>query len=164
MDKKITCPHCGKDTGIHRSPGLTVDIIINLFQDDQFRGIVLIERKNYPQGWALPGGYVDYGETTEDAAIREAWEETSLDVQLIDILGVYSDPGRDDRQHNVSVVYIAEATGEPKAADDAKTVKLFFPPDFPDKLCFDHDEILEDYMEWADSLIPIDEEEEQGFF
>ena len=128
-----------------RNPFPTVDIIIELI-DRPNRPIVLIERKHPPLGWAIPGGFVDYGETVEATAIREAKEETSLDVQLVDLLGIYSAPDRDPRHHTMSAVYIATATGEPQAADDAKNLALFEPWQLPSNLCFDHDKILQDYL------------------
>ena len=106
---------------------------------------MLIERQNPPLGWALPGGFVDYGESVETAAVREALEETSLSVELIEQFYVYSDPDRDPRQHTLSVVFIASAIGEPKAADDAKHLQLFEIWQLPQQLCFDHDRILKDY-------------------
>jgi 8-oxo-dGTP diphosphatase len=129
----------------YRNPAPTVDIIIELV-DRADRPIILIERLNPPHGWALPGGFVDYGEATEPAAIREAQEEIGLAVTLIDLLGVYSDPDRDPRSHTMSAVYIATATGNPQAGDDAKTIQLFAPTAFPTNLCFDHDRILADYL------------------
>ena len=125
-----------------RNPLPTVDIIIEV--DD--RGVVLIERKNFPPGWALPGGFVDYGEPLEIAAVREAKEETSLDVKLTEQFHVYSDPNRDPRHHTVSVVFIATATGTPKGADDAKTARLFKESELPTPLAFDHSIILRDYF------------------
>ena len=127
------------------TPKLTVDIIIELI-DQPGKPILLIERKNPPHGWALPGGFVDVGETLEQAAVREAAEEVSLFVKLKTLLGCYSDPGRDSRMHTVSAVYIAEATGKPKAADDAANVKAFALNELPDTLAFDHGVILEDYL------------------
>ncbi len=124
----------------YRNPVPTVDIIIEL--NDR---IVLIERLNEPFGWALPGGFVDYGETVESAAIREAAEETSLNIRLLEQFYVYSDPTRDARKHTLSVVFIAEASGAPIAADDAKAVGLFDISALPTPLCFDHQQILEDY-------------------
>ena len=129
----------------HRNPTPTVDIIIEL-SDRAHRPIILIERHNPPYGWALPGGFVDYGESVEVAAQREAEEETGLQVELISQFHVYSDPQRDPRQHTLSVVFLATATGEPKAGDDAKTIKVFEPWQIPSQLCFDHDRILQDYL------------------
>ncbi len=122
------------------TPALTVDVVIELAGG----GIVLIERKHPPPGWALPGGFVDLGETVEAAAVREAKEETSLDVELVELLGVYSDPARDPRGHTASVVYVGRARGTPKAADDARNVAVFDPAR-PPPLAFDHDRILADY-------------------
>lgn len=129
------------------TPKLTVDTIIEL-ENRPGRPIVLIERKNPPFGWALPGGFVDIGESLESAAIREALEETCLAVELQTLLGCYSDPARDPRGHTVSAVYIATASGTPVAADDAKTVKVFQADDIPAELAFDHDRILHDYLQY----------------
>ena len=131
------------------TPLLTVDIIIEL----ENRGIVLIERKNAPHGWALPGGFVDVGERLETAAVREAREETTLDVQLVSLLGCYSDPSRDQRGHTVSVVYVARASGQPQARDDAVNVALFDPHRCP-KLVFDHREIINDYLSYLETGEP----------
>jgi 8-oxo-dGTP diphosphatase len=131
----------------HRNPTPTVDIIIEM-RDRPFYPIVLIERLNPPHGWAIPGGFVDYGESVETAAQREALEETGLTVELIEQFQVYSDPGRDPRQHTLSVVFIATASGEPEAQDDAKSLKLFSPWEVPQNLCFDHDRILKDYWNY----------------
>jgi 8-oxo-dGTP diphosphatase len=127
-----------------RNPTPTTDIIIEL-TDRPDRPIVLIERKNHPLGWAIPGGFVDYGETVETAARREAQEEVSLEIELIEQFQVYSDPTRDDRQHTLSIVFIATAKGQPKAADDAKNVGVFHQWEIPSNLCFDHNRILKDY-------------------
>jgi 8-oxo-dGTP diphosphatase len=131
----------------YRNPTPTVDIIIELI-DRPDRPIVLIERQNPPLGWAIPGGFVDYGEPVEVAAQREAQEETCLTVELIEQFYVYSDPHRDPRQHTLSVVFIATATGEPQAADDAKNIAIFEPWQLPQNLCFDHDQILKDYLRY----------------
>ncbi|HYL58290.1 MAG TPA: NUDIX hydrolase [Candidatus Acidoferrales bacterium] len=113
--------------------------------------IVLIERKNFPPGWAIPGGFVEFGESVEQAAIREAREETSLEVEIRALLGVYSRPDRDPRGHTITVVYVARASGVPRAADDAKNVALFDPRVPPAPLAFDHAEILADYVRYLDA-------------
>ena len=110
----------------------------------------MIERKNPPPGWALPGGFVDYGESFEDAARREAWEETGLEVQLVRQLHTYSHPSRDARQHTASTVFIAIASGTPVAADDAKEARLFTVNELP-KLAFDHAQILADYRKYKNT-------------
>ena len=138
----------------HRNPAPTIDIIIELIDRPQ-RPIVLIERKNEPRGWAIPGGFVDYGESVETAAVREAKEEVSLDVTLIEQFYVYSDPQRDPRQHTLSIVFIATAKGVPVAADDAKSLGVFNQWDLPSNLCFDHDRVLNDYWNYRNySLKP----------
>ena len=131
------------------TPLLTVDIIIEMI-DRPGHPIVLIERKYPPPGWALPGGFVDVGESLETAAVREAQEETSLDITLKLLLGNYSDPSRDFRGHTASAVYVAEAQGEPCAADDAKHLALYDPHETP-QLAFDHDRIMKDYLYFLDS-------------
>ena len=131
------------------TPLLTVDIIIEMI-DRPGRPIVLIERKYPPPGWALPGGFVDVGESLETAAVREAREETSLDITLKLLLGNYSDPARDFRGHTASAVYVAEAQGEPCAADDARHLALYDPHETP-LLAFDHDRIMKDYLYYLDS-------------
>ena len=131
-----------------KTPFLAVDGIIKLFdENEKFKGIVLIERKNEPKGLALPGGFVEIGETVENALIREMKEETNLKVKIIDILGVYSDPNRDPRFHTVSIVFICKAYGQPKAQSDAKAVKVYKLEEIPlDKLVFDHKKILIDFL------------------
>lgn len=136
----LTCPSCGTKVKQYRNPFPTVDIIIELDS-----GIVLIERRNEPFGWALPGGFVDYEESLEAAAIREAKEETSLDISNLRLLGCYSDPKRDTRMHTISTVYIAHGHGKPVAADDALNLALFTLDSLPERLCFDHARILADY-------------------
>lgn len=130
----------------YRNPVPTVDIIIALI-DRPHRPIILIERRNEPFGWAIPGGFVDYGESVEAAARREAQEEVGLQVELIEQFQVYSDPSRDPRQHTLSVVFLAEAAGEPQAADDAKNLGVFESWRSVE-LCFDHDQILRDYWRY----------------
>jgi len=127
------------------TPALAADIIIELI-DRPGRPVVLIERKNPPHGWALPGGFVDVGETVEVAAVREAREETGLEVCLRVLLGAYSDPGRDPRGHTVSIVYVAEARGRPEARDDAASLRVYAVDDLPVDLAFDHARILRDYV------------------
>lgn len=135
----MKCPHCTKQIE-PRNPVPTVDIIIEIGDK-----IVLIERKYPPPGWALPGGFVDYGESFEQAAVREALEETGIAVTDLRQFRTYSDPGRDARMHTSSTVFIARGTGEPRAADDAARAGLFSREDLPD-LAFDHAHILADYF------------------
>jgi len=125
-----------------RQPRLTVDVIVEVGKDR----LVLIRRKNPPPGWALPGGFVDAGETVEQAAVRETLEETSLRVELVRQFHVYSDPTRDPRGHTVSVVFIGRAQGEPRAADDAAEARTFPVDALPQELAFDHGRILADYL------------------
>lgn len=141
--KEIICPKCKSKIKIYKNPLPTVDIIIEL--NDH---IVLIERKNPPFGWAIPGGFVDYGESLEEAAIREAKEETSLDVNLVCQFYTYSDPKRDPRHHTITTVYIAQAFGKPIAADDAKKIGLFKEQNLPSPIVFDHEKILKEYFSW----------------
>ncbi len=132
----------------HKNPIPTVDIIIEIQREDGQEGIVLIKRKNPPHGWAIPGGFVDYGESLEEAAVREAKEETSLDIQLKKQLHTYSDPDRDPRQHTISTVFVASARGRPKAEDDAQEIGIFTKEEINFSLAFDHNKILTDYFEW----------------
>jgi len=133
-----------------KHPIPAVDLIIEVKRPDGRTGIVLIERKNPPYGWALPGGFVDYGETVEQAAIREAKEETSLDVELLGQFHTYSDPGRDPRGHTISTVFIARASGTPRAADDARNAGIFTREEINFPLAFDHRQIIEDYFAWRE--------------
>lgn len=126
----------------YRNPLPTVDIIIK-YKD----GIILIERKNLPFGWALPGGFVDYGESLEDAAIREAKEETGLDVLLLRQFHTYSKPKRDPRHHTISTVFTAKGKGTLLPADDAKAAGVFKKDSLPSNIAFDHRQILKDYFE-----------------
>jgi ADP-ribose pyrophosphatase YjhB (NUDIX family) len=126
----------------YRNPLPTVDIIIEV--ED---AIVLIERLNPPHGWALPGGFVDYGESLESSAVREAKEETSLDIVLREQFHTYSDPDRDPRHHTLTTVFIAWASGTPKAADDAKKVGCFSLDALPECMAFDHKKIIQDYIQ-----------------
>ena len=138
----ISCPGCGRAVSVHRNPLLTVDVIIRLPQG----GIVLIERKNPPYGWALPGGFVDYGESLETAACREAKEETGLELEGLQQFRAYSDPARDPRHHTVTVVFTAQGKGSLRADDDAKQVGIFSEPQLPAPIVFDHARILADYF------------------
>ena len=122
----------------------TVDTIIEISSG----GIVLVERKNPPHGWALPGGFVDYGESLEAAAVREAKEETCLDVTLVEQFHTYSDPHRDPRHHTVSTVYLAIAEGVPEGGDDAQDAKVFIETELPEPIVFDHPKILADYFRY----------------
>ena len=131
----------------YKNPIPTVDILIECTTPNGEQGIVLIHRKNVPKVWAIPGGFVDYGESVEEAACREALEETSLKVKLIRQFHCYSDPSRDPRQHNISIVFIAKANGIPKAADDADDIGLYNMDNIPEDLGFDHSQILEDYFD-----------------
>lgn len=128
-----------------RNPAPTVDIIIEINNIGE-KGIVLILRKNPPYGWAIPGGFVDYGESLEHAAIREAKEETSLDVKLIRQFHTYSDPERDPRGHTISTVFIAEAEGVPMGCDDAAEARIFPLNAIPEEMPFDHRLIILDYI------------------
>jgi 8-oxo-dGTP diphosphatase len=134
----------------YRNPLPTVDIIIELVDGGAPPRVVLIKRNNPPQGWALPGGFVDYGESAEQAAVREAAEETGLQVELTALLGVYSDPSRDPRHHTLTTVYVARAQGEPVAGDDAGRALGCRPEAPPGPLCFDHQGILDDYLAWRE--------------
>lgn len=131
----------------YRNPLLTVDIIIECQE-----GIVLIKRKNPPYGWALPGGFVDYGESLEAAAVREALEETSLHITLKEQMHTYSDPNRDPRHHTVSTVFIARAQGRPVAADDASSAVIFPPDQLPAPIVFDHTIILRNYFDYISGI------------
>lgn len=132
-----------------KSPALAVDIIIEMGNG----GIVLIRRKNPPHGWAIPGGFVDYGESMETAAVREAEEETMLKITLTRQMHTYSDPSRDPRFHTVSSVYVAVAEGEPQGADDAMEARIFKMNALPENIVFDHRKILADYTVRKDGFL-----------
>lgn len=129
------------------TPLLAADAIIEL-TDQPDRPIVLIERKYPPYGWAIPGGFVDVGEPLEQAAMREALEETCLSIKLKTLLGMYSAPERDERGHTVTAVYVAEASGQPRAADDAMNLQVFTIDTLPTELAFDHAQVLADYCRY----------------
>jgi ADP-ribose pyrophosphatase YjhB (NUDIX family) len=140
--KTLQCPNCKKEIEIYQNPIPTVDIIIEV----ESKGVVLVKRKNLPYGWAIPGGFVDYGESLEKAAIREAKEETNLDVELLRQFHTYSDPKRDPRHHSISTVYIGRGKGKPKPKDDALEIGIFNESNLPDDIAFDHRSILIDYF------------------
>ncbi|MFW6140355.1 MAG: NUDIX domain-containing protein [Acidobacteriota bacterium] len=135
----------------YRNPIPTVDIIIEMNKGDNKQAVVLIQRKNPPYGWAIPGGFVDYGESLEEAAVREAKEETSLDVKLRYQMHTYSNPKRDPRKHTISTVFVASGQGTPRAADDAKKIGVFTQEEINFPLAFDHKQILDDYFKQKNS-------------
>lgn len=137
---ELKCPQCGTGVQTWRNPFPTVDIIIR-----KENSILLIERRNEPHGWALPGGFVDYGESLEQAALREAREETGLELSDLKQFAAYSDPSRDPRQHNISLVFTATTEGCPLAGDDASKAQWYPLNALPSPLCFDHERILDDY-------------------
>ncbi len=148
MEHTKPCPHCGEEITVYRNPTPTVDVVILVPNGTSYGdGVVLIERLNPPHGWALPGGFVDVGETCEQAAVREMKEETGLDVVLTGLLGVYSDPKRDPRQHTMSVVYtgVARDVSALIAGDDAGKVEVYPLGKWPE-LAFDHAAILDDFL------------------
>ena len=129
------------------TPKLTVDVIIRVWEEHHLQGVVLIERENPPVGLAIPGGFVEVGESVQDAALREMKEETGLEVQLAYLLGVYSAPNRDPRFHTVSVVFVGDAVGRPKAGSDATEASVYSLEEIPlDRLVFDHREILLEFL------------------
>ena len=140
--KTIQCPKCKNEIEIYKNPIPTVDVIIEI----ETKGIVLIKRKNPPYGWALPGGFVDYGESLEEAAVREAKEETDLEARLTRQFHTYSNPNRDPRHHSISTVYVGKAQGTPQAKDDAMEIGVFNESNLPDAIAFDHRSILQDYF------------------
>jgi len=154
MKKK--CPCCGEDLDWYKNPFPTVDIIIEI----EGRGVVLVKRKNDPVGWAIPGGFVDYGESLEEAAVREALEETGLNVELKRQMHTYSDPRRDPRHHTVTTVFIAAAEGGPVAGDDAGEAGVFTEENLPEPIVFDHRLILQDYF--SRRRTSIDRDASQG--
>lgn len=143
MKRLIKCPECGHEVATYRNPLPTADILIRFNN-----GIILIKRKNPPYGWAIPGGFIDYGETAEHAAIREAEEETSMKIKNLKLFNVYSAADRDPRHHTVSVVFTAAGEGTPKAQDDATEIGVFTRDNLPSPLAFDHAKILEDFFNW----------------
>lgn len=149
MPDEFVCPHCQGTVKTYRNPVPTVDIIIEIPD----KGIVLIERAQPPSGWALPGGFVDYGESLESAAMREAKEETGLTLENLEQFRAYSDPERDPRQHTITYVFIARAQGRPVGGDDAAAAKVFAPDNLPRELAFDHGKIIKDYFDYKNNGI-----------
>jgi ADP-ribose pyrophosphatase YjhB (NUDIX family) len=146
QSKTVFCPQCGAPIKEYRSPLPTVDIIIQHNAQRNQEGLVLIMRKRQPRMWALPGGFCEYGESLEEAAVREAKEETGLDIELVELFYTYSDPHRDPRHHTITTVFLAKSAGEPLAGDDAREVRVFGRNEIPEILAFDHRKILEDYF------------------
>lgn len=135
------CPNCGYTTEEYKNPKPTADIIVD------FGGkVLLVNRKNPPHGWAIPGGFIDYGESAEDAAVREIREETGVGVTSLAQFHTYSDPRRDPRFHTITVVFTATGIGTPEAGDDAAEAVLFGPDELPSPIVFDHSQILADYF------------------
>jgi ADP-ribose pyrophosphatase YjhB (NUDIX family) len=145
-ERPLLCPKCGEVVLKYKNPYPTVDIIIRLLDYPDEDNIVLIKRLNPPYGWALPGGFVEYKESVETTAVREALEETGLKIKLTGLFGVYSDPDRDPRYHTISTIFSAEANGSPKAGDDAGEVQVFTKDNIPEQLAFDHKKIIDDYF------------------
>jgi len=152
MKTSLNCPHCGREIEKYRNPIPTVDIIIRMPTPSNESGIILIHRKNIPVDWAIPGGFVDYGESCETTAIREAMEETSLQIRELNQFRVYSDPDRDPRHHTITVVFSGIGEGIPRAGDDADDIGLFTKETIPTHLAFDHSRILYDFFNWIESV------------
>lgn len=141
MKEKIVCPDCGHTIERWKNPFPTADVIVDIGGK-----VVLVKRKNPPEGWAIPGGFIDYGESAEDAAVREIREETGLEITDLCQFRVYSAPDRDPRFHTLTVVFTANSTGVPEAGDDAGEADLFGPDELPENLAFDHADVLDDYF------------------
>ncbi|HOK79583.1 MAG TPA: NUDIX hydrolase [bacterium] len=125
-----------------KNPYPAADVIIS-----KEKGVVLVYRKNPPQGWAIPGGFINCGESAEEAAIREAKEETGLDIDHLTLFGVFSDPDRDPRFHTISIVYTGQGKGTLKSGDDASKVAIFSKSNLPQNIAFDHRKILKQYFQ-----------------
>jgi 8-oxo-dGTP diphosphatase len=143
----IECPRCGREIEVGVGPRFTVDIIIEMRPGT----IVLVRRRFPPPGWALPGGFVEEGESAEAAAIREAKEETNLDVRDLEQFHVYSEPGRDPRHHTISLVLVGRSSGTPRGGDDAAEATTFTASSLPGEIAFDHGRIIADYFAWREA-------------
>ncbi|MBQ9536484.1 MAG: NUDIX hydrolase [Desulfovibrionaceae bacterium] len=148
MFKEVRCPKCGQTYQVYANPTPTADVII---YEPEY-GVVFVERRNIPLGYALPGGFIDEGEMAETAAKREMLEETGLEVELIGLLGVYSNPKRDPRLHTLTTVYVGRAKDVSKlqAGDDAKSAAFYALDALPTPLVFDHAKIMEDFCAYLD--------------
>lgn len=145
--KEVKCPKCGNQIYIYQNPFPTVDLII-----EKEGEVVLIKRLKEPRMWALPGGFCEYGESLEEAALREAYEETGFEVELLEQFYTYSEPERDPRQHNITTVFLARPKGGSlRAGDDAEEAKFFPLKELPSELAFDHKRILEDFIRWKET-------------
>lgn len=147
MGERLLCPHCQTPLDAWKQPHLAADVVI----EDAAGSVLLIRRRNPPHGWAIPGGFVDYGETLEEAARREMQEETGLDVVLIGQFHTYSDPARDPRHHTVTIVFHGRRRDEgqePCAGDDALEARFFRLDALPELLVFDHPRVLDDFRRW----------------
>ena len=144
--RTVLCPKCGAVIKEYRAPLPTVDIIIECQTQENQKGVVLIMRNREPRMWALPGGFCEYGESLEQAAVREAEEETGLKIKLMNQFQTYSDPSRDPRHHSITTVFVATSSGKPVAGDDADEVGVFNKGNIPEMMAFDHREILNDYF------------------
>jgi 8-oxo-dGTP diphosphatase len=150
MKGVVVCPACGTEVPLRAHPFPTVDCLIRYPDSGGEMGVVLIRRRNPPPGWAIPGGFVDYGESVEAAVRREMKEETNLDLAELEQFHVYSDPDRDPRFHTICTVFLARGVGELRAGDDAGEARVVrlddLPP--PEELAFDHHRILSEYADW----------------
>jgi len=139
MEEYLRCPNCNSNVLKYKNPAPTADVVA--IQEGQ---VLMILRRNPPEGWALPGGFIEYGETAEHAAERELREETGLSSTSLRLVGVYSDPERDKRYHTLTVVFAAEVSGQLEAGDDALEARWFPLDDLPEQIAFDHRKVIND--------------------